>query len=130
MENVEAQKKKEEDRLTKLENIKQLAALKKSQLAEEPAEDAEGITTIKFRDPSKGNSYQRRFLKTDTIQILYDFIQSRIDEIELEDDESTQFELIQNMPHKVFDDMSLTLDSQGLFPRAVLQNRDVESEEE
>ena len=43
-------------------------------LPEEPETSAEGSFELIFRMPETGERVSRRFLKTDTVQILYDFI--------------------------------------------------------
>jgi|TARA_B110000305_G_C19102963_1_gene476123 hypothetical protein len=43
-------------------------------LPEEPASDNGDSTNIGFRMPLSGERVQRRFLKTDKIQLLYDYI--------------------------------------------------------
>jgi hypothetical protein len=48
--------------------------------------------TIKFREPVTGKSFTRRFNPTDQIHILYDFVQSKFDEIQFESN-SIIFEL-------------------------------------
>jgi len=94
--------------------------MKKAEITPEPEKDAEGVTEIKFREPSSGKTFTRRFLKSETIQILYDFVQSKLDEVEFEDEENMEFELVQTMPMKVFNDSDKTLDEEGLYPRAML----------
>jgi len=49
-------------------------------------------TTIKFRKPITGKSFIRRFNPTDKVSILYDFVQSKFDEIQFES-ESLMFEI-------------------------------------
>lgn len=94
---------------------------KKSEVVEEPADGTEGITVIKFREPHTGKSFSRKFLKNHTIQNLYDYVASKLDEVEFEEEHHFEFELVQNMPFKVFSDSHKTLEEEGLFPGAFLQ---------
>lgn len=41
-------------------------------------------STIKFREPLTGNNFVRKFNKSDRVQILYDYVQSKLDEIQFE----------------------------------------------
>ncbi|TNV81073.1 hypothetical protein FGO68_gene13535 [Halteria grandinella] len=59
--------------LANQERDKQLEE-KKLRLGDEPESGAEGVVQIVFRKPSGNERIQRRFLKTDLIQKLYDFI--------------------------------------------------------
>ena len=43
-------------------------------MPEEPAQGDADATNIGFRMPLSGERLQRRFLKTDKIQLLYDYI--------------------------------------------------------
>jgi hypothetical protein len=66
-----------------------LANKKKEELPAEPAVGKFNFfhilgTTIKFREPVTGKSFTRRFNPTDQIHILYDFVQSKLDEIQFE----------------------------------------------
>lgn len=71
----------------------------------------------------------RKFNKTDTVQVLYDYVQSKLDEIQFENTRVV-FELVQSMPRKVFSDKEKTLEEEGLYPSAMLQIKEVEDEEE
>lgn len=43
-------------------------------LPEEPTKETEDSLELIFRMPVSGDRIQRRFLKTDTVQLVYDFI--------------------------------------------------------
>ena len=90
----------------------------KENLPDEPAEDEEGVTTVQFRMPH-GSEVQRRFRKTDTIGLLYDYIYSLGAEPGFESS-SGDFVIIQNFPKKIFDDRDRTLEEEGLYPRCKL----------
>ncbi|CAI2368434.1 unnamed protein product [Moneuplotes crassus] len=132
-EEEEKERRKQEEKLQKeqeaaqLEIIaKELAEKKKNELPPEPEEG----TTIKFREPENGNSFVRKFNPTDTVSILYDFVQSRLDEIEFESD-TLIFEIgvIENR-FRVLDNRERTLEEEGLCPTATLHIREIEAEEE
>lgn len=75
--------------------------------------------------PVSGERVSRRFLKTDKIQHLYDFVDSLGDKMQFENHNST-YEIIQSMPRKVFTNRERTLVEEGLFPRAMLQIKESE----
>ena len=49
---------------------------------------------------------------------MYDFIDSMGDQLEIE--HHATYEIVQNMPRKVFNNKDKTLAEEGLFPRAML----------
>ena len=53
-------------------------------------------------------------------KVLYDFVSSN-DMEEKIFEESEEFDIIQQFPYKVFNDMNRTIDEEKLFPNAVLQ---------
>ena len=69
--------------------------------------------------PLSGERISRRFLKSDRIEDMYNFIESLGDKMQIED-ESKDFEIVQTMPRKVYSDKDKTLLDEGLFPRAIL----------
>lgn len=73
--------------------------------------------------------FSRKFNKDDSIQILYDFVQSKFDEIQFEGSWII-FELIKSFPTKVLEDRDATLEKEGLCPSAILQIREVNGEDE
>lgn len=77
-----------------LERRKELQAYKLSLLRPEPEANNPDSTTIAFRKPTGNQRIQRRFLKTDKIQMLYDFIDSQsLEEIGFEIHEDATDEL-------------------------------------
>ena len=50
---------------------------------------------------------------------------SKLHEIDFEEEETHEFELVQTIPRKVFEDPGVSIDAAGLHPRAMLQIRDV-----
>lgn len=77
---------------------------------------------IILRYPHSDQRAERRFYKSDKIEILYDFVFTLGKDIF---EESGEFELIQPFPFKVYNDKAKTLEDEKLFPNAVLQIREV-----
>ena len=119
-------KEQEEERLRKEkeEQLKREQENKKKILPPEPSMDDPNKTIIVFRYPDGTKSVTRRFLRTDTINILYIFIETLGKEIYTED-ESTSFELIQTFPFKRYDNKEKTLEEEGLCPNSVLQIKEI-----
>ena len=115
---MEEQKKIEEEEQKKKEE-KKLEELKKM-VVEEPPEGDPNATTICFRYPDGENRKNRRFLKSHTIQNLYDYIASLGKEIYTEE-ENNSFSLYQPFPPKKYEDYNNTLENEGLFPNAIIQ---------
>ena len=59
---------------------------KSAALQVEPAADDTEACHIIFRMPVSGSRIERRFMKDDKIQLLYDFIDSKLHEIDFEGD--------------------------------------------
>ena len=118
---LEKQRKIEEELLKKQEEQK-LEELKFF-VVEEPSEDNPDVTIISFRYPDGEKRKERRFLKTHTIQHLYDYIKSLGREIFTEE-ENNGFSLYQPFPPKKYSEMSNTLEKEGLFPNAIIQIRE------
>lgn len=93
-------------------------------LPEEPSKDDVNSLEIIFRMPLSGERVNRRYLKTDKVQLLYDFIDH------LQNEKKCQFEgvegycenyrLIQSMPRKLFTDKEMTLETAGFYPRGAM----------
>ena len=93
----------------------------KNNLRPEPEDDNPDKCIILFRFPDGEKTVQRKFLKTDKILMLYEFIKSLGREIFMEED-NHHFSLLQTFPYKLFDDIQEhTLEEEGLFPNSVLQ---------
>jgi len=82
-----------------------------SQLPPEPQNNEKNIVHICFRLPN-GNHIKRRFLETDTIQTLLYFVETQ--ELKVDDEHIKEWELICNIPPKIFDNPKLTLHDVGL----------------
>ena len=115
---LEEKKQKEEE--IKIEKYQNLINEAKNKLVDEPAEDQPDVTTICFRYPDGSKNIKRRFLKSHTIQNLYDYITSLGREIYTEE-ENNNFSLFQPFPPKKYDNMDNTLEKEGLFPNAIVQ---------
>ena len=118
--NEEKRKKEEENKIKEIENKAKEAKVK---VVEEPGEDNLDTTVICFRYPDGEKTKNRRFLKSHTIQNLYDYITSLGKEIYTEK-ENNNFSLYQPFPPKRYDIMENTLEKEGLFPNAVIQIRE------
>ena len=131
MESLERQEQIKEEELKKeklneekkIKEIEKKANEAKTKIVDEPSEDNPNCTTICFRYPDGEKRKDRRFLKTDTIQNLYDYITSLGKEIYTEEDYHS-FSLYQPFPPKKYDNMKNTLEEEGLFPNAVIQIRE------
>jgi hypothetical protein len=77
---------------------------------------------IVFRYPDGETRVERRFLKVDKIEMLYDFVDSLGTEIF---EESNEYDLIVPFPFKAMSDKNRTIFEEGLFPNAVLQIREL-----
>ena len=101
------------------------------ELPEEPKTDDPESLEVIFRMPLSGERIKRRFLQNDTIAALHDFIDDlqRQGKCQFEGvtNFTSRYQLIQNMPRKVYDDSGATLESLGFFPRgAMLQVQQTE----
>jgi hypothetical protein len=95
-------------------------------LKPEPEDDNPDKCIILFRFPDGDKTVQRKFLKHDKINLLYDFIKSLGRDIYTEK-EHHHFSLLQTFPFKNFDDKKdNTLEQEGLFPNSVLQIKEIE----
>ena len=111
------------ENIKKRENINKIekeAEKYKSKFVAEPDKDNPDCCTICFRYPDGDKRRDRRFLKTDKIKILYEYITSLGNEIYTEDGNGV-FSLYQPFPPKKYDNMESTLENEGLFPNAVIQ---------
>jgi hypothetical protein len=85
------------------------------------------VAEVVFRPPGgSGKKLSRRFMKTDSIKVLYDYIRT-LDVADVGfDDRNANFQLIQPMPRKVFEESdTVTLQQAGLFPRAIVQIKEI-----
>ena len=118
----ELEKKKKEEELRKLNEKIELI---KKNLPEEPDDSNPDKTIIVFRYPDGEKNIERKFLKTHTIQILYDFVESLGREIYTEEN-LNKFILIQTFPFKKYEDKEKTLEEEGLYPNSVIQIKEID----
>ena len=116
----EEQKKIEQKKLTEIDLRAKDA---KNKVGEEPMEGNQDSTTICFRYPDGEKRIERRFLKSDKIKNLYEYVTSLGREIYTEEEINT-FSLYQPFPPRKYDNMENTLEKEGLFPNAIIQIRE------
>ena len=95
------------------------AKRKADALPEEPDEKDPNACHIVLRLPGTGERVNRRFLKTENVQRMYDFVDSLGPE-KLNFESTHQYVIFQSMPRKEFTDKDKTLAEVGLHPRAML----------
>ena len=114
-------KREEEKEKQKIEKEKEEKELFSMLIPPEPEENNPDTCTIIFRLPDGEKNIQRKFLKTEKVSVLYDFIKSLGKEIYTEEEENN-FSIIQTFPFKNFEDkINNTLEEEGLFPNSMLQ---------
>ena len=91
----------------------------------EPDDNNPDKCIIVFRLPDGEKNIERKFLKTDKISVLYDYIKSLGNEIYTEK-EYNKFSIIQTFPYKNFEDkLNRSLEEEGLFPNSMLQIKEI-----
>ncbi|CAG9324122.1 unnamed protein product [Blepharisma stoltei] len=110
------QKLKEEEEEEKKERLRKEEAKRQKieKIGPEP-ENGDNIAQISFRLPN-GQKCERRFYATQTVEILYDFVET----LDLSD-----FEIVINFPLLVLSNKSQTLENAGLFPKSVVHIREL-----
>ena len=131
----EKEKKEEEEKRKKMEEEKRIQKIKKDYedeaefakmiLSQEPDESNPDICKIVFRSPDGEKQIERRFLKTDKIASLYNYVKSIGREIFTEPD-SKDFDILclGFPPNNLGDKKNNTLEQEGLFPNSILQIRE------
>ena len=117
------EKEEEQKKKKRLKEIKDKAKEAQGKIVDEPEEGKPDVTTICFRYPDGEKTKNRRFLKSNKIQNLYDYIASLGEEIYSEE-ENSKFSLYQPFPPKKYEQMENTLEEEGLCPNAVVQIRE------
>jgi FAS-associated factor 2 len=112
MEQLEKEKREKQLEDKKLQEIERKRQRCRERLPIEPEAGDEGITQLLIR-LTDGSRLQRRFKTTDTLQVVFDFIDSSPHNL-------NEYELVTNFPRKVFNDPQVTLKEAGLFPQASL----------
>lgn len=108
---------------------------RKIELPEEPAPGSADAARVVFRMPLSGERVERHFLRSDKVQLLYDFVDhlQNEDKCKFEGVEhyTDKYRLVQPMPRKNYEDKHATIEEAGLFPRgAMLQIQQIEDEED
>ena len=106
-----------------LENIEKAAEKLKKKFETEPEESNPDCCVICFRYPDGDKRKDRRFLKTDKIKILYEYVKSLGNEIYTEEGNGV-FSLYQPFPPKKYENMENTLEQENLVSNAVIQIRE------
>ena len=126
--NEEEKRKREEEenRIKKINNNYEMESeIAKMILPEEPSENDPDVCHIIFRPPDGEKTIERRFLKTDKISILYDYVKSIGREIFMEPDASDFDILCSGFPPKNLETKkNNTLEEEGMFPNSILQIRE------
>ena len=130
MEEEKERKEKEEEEKKRIEEEKEKEKLKTEKeekelfsqlIPPEPDDNNPDKCVIIFRLPDGQKNIQRKFLKTNKISLLYDYIKSLGREIYSEE-QYNNFSIIQTFPFKNFEDkLNNTLEEEGLYPNSVLQ---------
>jgi len=127
-EEKEKKEKEEEDRINKMQiEYENEVAIAKQILPEEPEESNIDVCKIVFRSPDGEKAIERRFLKSDKVEILFTFIKSKGREI-FDERESNDFNIIcLGIPPKNLEcKKNNTLEEEGLFPNSVLQIKELQ----
>ena len=111
---------KENEIKLKNEQYEKEALLCKQNLPEEPEENNPNVCKIMFKYPSGEKTIERRFLKSDKIAILYNFVKSLGREI-FSESNLYNFDLISGFPPKNLEDSkNKTLEEEGLFGSMII----------
>eukprot|EP01102_Stenamoeba_stenopodia_P008402 TRINITY_DN2412_c0_g1_i1.p1 TRINITY_DN2412_c0_g1~~TRINITY_DN2412_c0_g1_i1.p1 ORF type:complete len:428 (-),score=92.24 TRINITY_DN2412_c0_g1_i1:151-1266(-) len=122
VEDMERERQEEEAQLQEAQRISMMDAKraekssKKASLPPEPEKGASGSTHLVIRLPT-GTRIERRFMKTDTISTVKDFVDSTINETGFDSD---SYSLTSAYPRKTFTNVETSLEEAGLVPQAVL----------
>ena len=82
----------------------------------EPIDNNHRIVKIKFIIPDENQTIlERNFLKEDLIDSLYKFVKYT--------NIGYDFDLIQGFPYKIYNQMTNTLEQEGLYPSSVIHIR-------
>ena len=111
----------EENKLKKIEeNYQKEAEISKNLLPPEPDESNPDVCTIILRYPDGVKTMERRFLKTDKINTLFYFVNSKGMEV-FSERAYNDFELIFGIPPKNLDNSKdKTLEEEGMFPNGII----------
>lgn len=110
----EEEEKAEQERLKKEEEAKKARQRKAERLPSEPEAGTPETSQIAFR-LIDGTRLQRRFRETETVQVLYDFVETLPQHAHLQD-----FALCTTLPKVFYTEKHLTLKEAKLSPKALL----------
>jgi flagellar biosynthesis GTPase FlhF len=108
--------------LTKEQREKEELRRKSEQFKTEPLwqTNSDAVTQLGIRLPN-GQRLTRNFLKSDKLTKVKEFIETRkVEDETLKDVIPAQFDLVQDFPRKVYDNLNLTLEQVGLLKRALI----------
>lgn len=108
--------------LTQEQREKEALRRKLAQFDVEPTWQAnsDAVTQLGIRLPN-GQRVMRNFLKSDKLMKVKEFIETRkVQDEALKDVIPSQFDLVQDFPRKVYDNLDLTLEQVGLLKRALI----------
>ena len=124
----EKEKKEKEEKMKQLEEEKKIKKYEKEAeiarmiLAPEPDGNNPNACHIKFRLPDGEKMIERRFLKSDKISVLYNYVKSIGREIFVEPDTFDFNIIVMGFPPKNLDNSKdNTLEKEGLYPNSILQ---------
>ena len=127
LEKIQEEKEKEEKRKQEEENKKIKKYEKESEIAKmvlapEPDDNNPDTCHIRFRLPDGEKFLERKFLKSDKISVLYNYIKSIGRDIFMEPD-ANDFNIISlGFPQKNLENVkNSTLEKEGLYPNSLLQ---------
>lgn len=112
---LEEKKRKEEEESKQRKQAAAQLEVKQSRLTAEPPTGESGRLQLVLRLPS-GKRLQRAFRTSETIGLIYDYVDIQ----QLEELEGKTYALISNMPRKVYEDRTVSLQSAGISNQFVL----------
>ena len=118
----EEKRKEEEAKKKREEKLKEDKEIFSKLIPPEPDDDNPDKCIIIFRLPDGEKNIQRKFLKSDKISVLYDYIKSIGREIFMEPDANDFSIICMGFPPKNLENLkNSTLEKEGLYPNSILQ---------
>ena len=116
------EKRRQEEEEKKIKNYEKESEYAKMILAPEPDDKNPDTCHIRFRLPDGEKVLERKFLKSDKISVLYDYIKSIGREIFMEPDANDFNIICMGFPPKNLENLkNSTLEKEGLYPNSILQ---------
>jgi len=116
------EKRKQEEEERKIKKYEKESEIAKMILAPEPDDNNPDACHIKFRLPDGEKIVERKFLKSDKISVLYDYIKSIGRDIFMEPDANDFSIICMGFPPKNLENLkNSTLEKEGLYPNSILQ---------